>query len=330
MKDTLKVKADQMYELYLQIKKDFKRESDLMVHFASLSTITKDKPYDASMIQRTKAHIKNNTGMFSSYRGSSMFLLSFLLSSEYENPLEKFSVMLEQHDKLKAHGFKESSYIALANYSLLLTCDEYAVESRIQRAYEIYLEMKSNHPWLTSGDDYPLAMLLASSEKPLSTLMKNIEDIYTNLNHNGFSKSNGLQFLSHLLSFGDESLHTKIERCVTIRDTLKESKYRLSSTHYSSLGLITLISKNNIDVVKDVIDTADYLHSIKKYKWLGKEMLVLLSTGLVCSDQIKSLSNDGMLISTALGISLEAVIAAQSAAAIASCTAIYAASSASS
>ncbi len=327
MKSELKNKVDHMLDVYLKVAKDYKWENNLSQHFAALTYVLKNKKFEKEKIEDMKKVIKENTGVFSNYRGYTMFILSMLLCSEYDNPKEEFIKMMDYDKKLKEEGFKNNMYLPIANYALLLTCEEDLIDTRTKKSYEIYLEMKKNHPWLTSGDDYPLCVLLANSEKPLDTSIKDIEECYKYLNENGFSKGNGLQFLSHILSLGDESNSSKANRCVKIYDCLKENKLKIYSTYYASLGLITLISKNTDEAIDDLIDVAQYLNGLKKYKWLGKGMNVLIASAIVCNEYIEDMSNEKDLISTTLGITVEALIAAQTAAIIAGVAASSAAAS---
>ncbi|MCM1988968.1 DUF4003 family protein [Oceanirhabdus seepicola] len=325
MKSELKSKVDNMLDVFIKISKDYKWENNLSQHFAALTYILKNKEFEKEKIDDMKKVIKENTGVFSSYRGNTMFILSMLLCSEYDNPNEKFIKMMDYDKKLKAEGFKNNTYLPIANYALLLTCEEDLIDSRIKKAYEIYCEMKKNHPWLTSGDDYPLCVLLANSDKPIDTNIKNIEDCYKLLNEEGFSKGNGLQFLSHILSIGDEYNSEKVQRCKKIFDSLKENKLRIYSSYYAALGLITLISKDNNEVIQDLIDVAEYLNGLKKYKWLGKGMNVLIASAIVSTEYIEDKTNQKDLIATTLGITVEALIAAQTAAMVATAAASTAA-----
>lgn len=325
MKSELKNKVNHMLEVYMKISKDYKWENNLSQHFAALTYILKNKEFEKENIEDMKIVIKENTGVFSNYRGNTMFILSMLLCSEYDNPKEKFIKMMEYDRKLKEEGFKNNMYLPIANYALVLTCEEDSIDTRIKKAYEIYCEMKKNHPWLTSADDYPLCVLLAGSEKTIDTNIKNIEECYKYLNEEGFSKGNGLQFLSHILSFGDETNSSKVKRCMKIFDSLKENKLRIYSSYYAALGLITLISNDNSDAIQDLIDVAQYLNGLKKYKWLGKGMNILIASAIVSNEYIKDKLNEKDLLTTTLGITVEALIAAQTAAMVAGVTASTAA-----
>ena len=323
MRESLKIKVDNMLELYLDIEKQFKWEHSLLKHFAALTYIQKDRKFDKEKIQNMIKFIKSKTGIFSYYRGTSSFIIAMLLCSEYEKPEDEFSRMMDNEDKLKKAGFKNSMYLPIANYALLITSEDDFVDSKVKQAYELYCEMKKNHPWLTSGDDYALSILLSKYNKSVST----IEEYYKSLNNLGFGKGNGLQLLSHILSFSNEDVKVITERCKKVYDRLKENKLKVYSDFYASLGLVSLLDKEGT-IAEDLVEVALYLNKLKKYKWLGKGMNVLIASALVSQEYINDNKNNNELIQTTLSISIEAIIAAQTSATIAAITASTAAASA--
>lgn len=321
MKELIKTKVDEMLELYLKIEKQFRWQHNLSKHFAALIYTQKNRAFEKEKIDEVMKEIKDNTGIFSPYRGNSVFILAMLLCSEYDNPKEKFLKMLDYHEKLKSAGFKNSTYLPIANYALLITCEEREVENRVKRAYEIYKEMRNNHPWITSGDDYPLTILLAGFNNSIDT----IEEYYKGLNDLGFSKGNGLQLLSHILSFSNEGKEIVIKRCKSIYEKLKDNKLKLYSSFYSAIGIIALLSDENDEIIKELIDAAKYLNGLKKYKWLGKGMNILIASAIVSNAYISEQKEKNNLIEATIGVSIEALIAAQTSAVIAGATAAAAA-----
>lgn len=324
MSTSLKKQADQMLEIFLRINKQFRWQHSLSNHFAALTYMQKNKEFDKENIENVIKVIKKNTGMFSCYRGNSMFILAMLLCSEFSNPEEKFMKMLEYDKKLRGAGFKNNQYLTIANYTLLLTCEDNLIDNRISKAYDIYRKMKENHPWLTSGDDYPLCILMAGFDRSVDT----IEEYYTKLNQEGFSKGNGLQLLSHILSFSSENIDVTVKRCKELYDKLKENKLKIFSNYYAALGLIALLEDNNGIIAEELIELSKYINSLKKYKWLGKGMNVLLASAIVSEKYIKERIEHNSLIDTTVNISIETLIAAQTSAAIAGMTASFAAVSA--
>lgn len=333
MKDNFLKKIDTMQNNYITLEKAFPWEQSLSRHFTALMFAQKDNQnFDVAAIKDMIDLIKNETGLFSIYRGTFKFMLAALLVQKYTNPHEQFKQMLKNHDYLKSAGFKSSSYLPIANYALLITSEndssQLDVSNRAIKAYSIYLKMKENHPWLTSGDDYPLAVLLAEFDNPITK----IELYYNHLAEMGnFYKGGSLQLLSHILSFSDEPVLEVVNRCIKLQTIMKNNKLNVQSSFYSALGLTSLLNDDSGDLVKDFIDVALYLNQLKKYKWLGKGMNILLASALVTGEWIGDAkvkySND-KLMNTAMSVSIETIIAAQTAAAIAAISASTAAASA--
>ncbi|NDI33800.1 DUF4003 family protein [Chengkuizengella sediminis] len=315
MEQPLKTKVDEMLELYLTMEKDFRWENNLSLHFAALTYTQKNNKYVKSSIKSTSEYIKNQTRLFSSFRGN-MFMISMLLCSEFDDPEAQFLKLLSYEKWFKEAGFKNSEYMPITCYALLLTCEENMLQERIRKSFEVFTEMKKNNPWITSGDDYPLCVMLANSDSSVETSIQNIVEVYRALNRQGFRKGNGLQLLSHILSFSDENIQIKSERCKSIFDQLRKNKLKIDSQYYAALGLITLLDDDQHEVVSNLIEVTNYLKGLKKYKWLGRGMNVLLASVIVSKQYIENKKEQNKLIDTTLSISIEALIAAQTAAAV--------------
>ena len=113
--------------------------------------------------------------------------------------LQTLEYMLNNEKILKGIGFKYSTYLPTALYALSSVYEGDDVAGYAEKAMGIYKEMKQSHPFLTSGDDYALAILLAGTDHSPDVL----EDYYQALNGRGFAKSNGLQ-----LDVNFENYHT--------------------------------------------------------------------------------------------------------------------------
>lgn len=332
MEELLKAKLDRLIDLFQEVSSQYKWEGALTNHFTALTYTLNKRNFDKEKIEEVRVHMKKTTGVFSYYRGTSKIILSALLACQYDNPKQEFDKMLKYDKSMKEAGFKNNMYLPIANYALLATCLEECVDIRINKAIEIYREMKNNHPWLTSGDDYPLSILLANSDESVNSIIENMEECYQLLNENGFGKNNGLQFLSHILGFGKEENKVKVLRCKEIFDKLKENKMKVYSSGYAIIGFLAILGEKGHEAVEQVIEVVNILKSTKKYKWLTKETHLYTAAALVSDLYIENMKGQKELMQTAIGISIEALIAAQTVAAIAaaSSTAAMAGASASS
>jgi len=297
-----------------------------MNNLIALSYVMKDKDYNKEEIERVNDYIKQNTGPFSCYRQKSI-LFSALLILNFPDPEAKFDVLLDYENKLKAIGFRSYTYRPVTAYTLLLTCAPKQVDQIIAKAYEIFKEMKKNHPWLTSGDDYPLSVLLAVTQRPVSVLMEEIESIYQELKEAGFHKSNGLQFLSHILSLSREKNKDKAGRCRRLYEYFMEHNLKVYTRNYGSLGLLTLLEDQSDRAAINVVEMSEYLRKERSIRWLGKEALFLTATSLVTFPILEGMKKESLLQTNAF-VTLESLLAAQNAAMLgATCAAVGASSS---
>jgi hypothetical protein len=153
-----------------------------------------------------------------------------------------------------------------------------------------------------------------------------LESYYRALSEVGFAKSNGLQTLSHILAFSTMNMRDMIDRCSHLFQVMKENKLKVTTEYYPAIGLVALLDMDEKVLGEDFVEVATWLKGLKKYKWLGKGMNILLASGIISDYYIQSAKENG-LITTTLSVSIETIIAAQTAAMIASITAASAAAS---
>ena len=321
MKVVYEEKVKKMIQHYEDMRKLFKWENDMVRHLVALTYAMKGKELDPTPIKEMNDYIKRQTGVFSPFRGHMMFALSGLLCANSQTPKKQFEYMLNNEKILKSIGFKHSTYLPTALYALSSVYEGDDVAGYAEKAMGIYKEMKQNHPFLTSGDDYALAILLAGTDHSPDLL----EDYYQALNGRGFTKSNGLQMLSHIMAFSEKNVRDSVDQCERVYNHLKANKLKIYSAYYPAIGLICLLDVDQDKLIDDLVEVAIYLKGQKKYKWLGKGMNLLMASAIITSEYIKEKSGD-MVVDTTVSISIQAIIAAQQAAMIAAITASTAAS----
>lgn len=314
MDHSLMESTEKLINIYNQVDKDYKwKNSSNMNNLIALSHVINDKTYSKVDIDQVDAYIKKKTGPLCCYRQKSI-LFSALLVLSFANPEDRFDTLQDYEQRLKIAGFRSYTYRPVTAYALLLTCEEARVNERIAKAQEIFVQMRRDHPWLTTGDDYPLSVLLSTSDHPVETIMKDIESLYQDLNKVGFNRGNGLQFLSHILSLSPESNGYKAERCKKLYDYFKENKLRIYSNNYGALGLLTLLERRSQEAAQKVVIVCEYLRQDRKIRWLGKETVFLTATALVSTVLLKSILANSNRVDTSSYITIENLIAAQSAA----------------
>ncbi len=321
MEILLKEKADLMVDNFSKLKKGFKWQSALTLHFGAMVHATKGMTVDIENLTKIQNHIKANTSLTSYFRGNNMFILSNLLYFE-EDFTGFFKNMSQVYDLLKKAGFKHSPYLPLAAYTITKEVPMDQWNGRIERMDNLYKNMKKNHFWLTSSDDYVLAAVLATTDLDLQQMDFQIEKCYTLLNQEGFYKCNELQSLSHILAIGEEDSMEKCKRAMKLFSGLKKKKCKLQYTGLSTLGVLTLINQDSDVVINEVKEVYDYIKSKDGYGFwkLTTSMRTFLAANLVSDYYV-----DGMkkgLLQLTLANSINAILIAQQQAMIATaCTA---------
>jgi len=326
MKDTLKYKIDKMDNIYDIVHKQYRWSVDeLSFRFVSFLIALSDKEFNLEQYNDMIKFIKKKSGVFSYHRGTLMHPTAALMLTKYEKPQEAFLMLLENEKIMKEEGFKTSPYLGIAAHALLLTCPPELARERAQKSMEIYKIMKKNHFWLTGSDDYPVAVLLAGEENT-EHMMSEMEVVYENLHRDGFTRSNGLQFLSHLLAFSDGAVSEKITKCKEIYDFFKGKGLRISPTYYGIIGFIALLGKQSTEALNEVLEAYNYLKSASNFKKSYRDMNLLIISALVSNEYVRG-SKQSSITETGINVSIQAAIEAQTAALIAATSAVTIAAS---
>lgn len=256
--------ADQMLENYDVLKKSFRWEQDISKWLNALAYATHKKDLNPDEIKAVMEHAKKETSMFSPFRAYSLFPICGLLNLNNDRPNDVFDNMNSNFDLMKRAGFKQTTYLPVALYTLSMVYHgpDYTGYAE-KKAMDVYKEMRSNHPFLTGGDDYALAILLANEQGKLDR----IEEYYQELKSAGFSVSNGLQMMSHILTFSDSSVGSVVKMCVEIEKTLKSNKLKVYSDYYPAIAIMALIGSANY--TEELIEVAKYLKKNKKNNQSG-------------------------------------------------------------
>jgi hypothetical protein len=320
MKDIIKSKIDRFVDNYESLRGEFKWSADdYSIRLTAFIYELSGRELSVEKIRDLIKHIKDNTGMFSYHRSVQMLPEAALLLTHFEDAKGAFDKLINCEERMKEYGFKSSQYLSISAYSLLITADNEISDTRIGRSMEIYKKMKENHFWLTSSDDYPVSIMLAGEEGTVEEISKKIETLYEALHLEGFHKSNGLQYLSHLLTFNEEETVVKARRCMQIYEKLKANKLKVSSMYYGIIGFLAMLGEDSEQALYDVIEAMDYLGSIKRFKMFYKELNLIFISAIINNLYLESKKSN--LLEAGVHMSVQMLIAAQQAAMIAATSA---------
>ncbi|RWZ52173.1 DUF4003 domain-containing protein [Halobacillus fulvus] len=296
--DRMEQKVEEYLDIFHQMNQQLKWTDDRTLMMAASVYAVHGAGFDVDRYVNLCEHIKEESGFFSHLKSNVRFSVAAVLDVKFEDPEAAFVRFSEAYDKLIDVGFKRSPFTYLAALVLLQT-DQVDAE----RARLVYDSMKSEHPFITTNDDYPLAVLLAERDGDIDTLMDEIEHIYRTLNSHGFWKGNNLQFLSHILSLDETHRpEERINQTLLVYDELKRIGMKPKGMHYPEVGMLALMKQPqqevpHIQTVKDSLDREKHL------KW-HKDVNYKLAVQLVLSEELA-------MMETGLFTSMEVVMQAQ-------------------
>ncbi|WP_243277756.1 DUF4003 family protein [Clostridium yunnanense] len=319
-----------MIDNFHKLKHGFRWEANLVKHFIAMSLAIDNRKTEMENLLRIRDYIRTHTSWISYFRGTNELIFVNLLSGE-ENYADSFSDVQAVYELMKSSGFKSSTYLPMAAYTIAAGSEKAQWNKSIERMTRYYDGMKKNHFWITSADDYVYAAILATTDFDIEETLSKIEKYYDVLSKDGFYKGNSLQTLSHILALSEEDVQENCRRTVALYEKLKGEKCKLRYDALATLGLLALLSTDVDKLVSEIKEVYDYIHSVDGYGFwsLDTSNRTMIAATIVSSYYVDNIKNGILQIS--VGNTIHAIlIAQQQAAAAAACAAAASASSASS
>ncbi|PYY31131.1 DUF4003 family protein [Paenibacillus illinoisensis] len=309
------------------IKKSFKWQNPMMHRLAALLYAGENKTADGEAIRQSHDLMKQNTNLFSVFRGNSAISIAAMLSLTTDQE-SKLADTLHVYDLMKQIKFRSSDFLAVAAYQIAAQAAPDQFQYTVERAKAFYDQMKAKHRFLTGQDDYIFAAMLALSDLDVEFGVARMEQLYRELKPE-FSPGNSLQALTQVLVLGDDNPESSA-RVLALQEAFRKRSIRLDKTYtLSSLGVLSLLPVHQDTLVDQVQETFDWLRDQKGFgAWsITKQELLLFSSALVAVQHVENLRSG--VLTTALSTSITNIIIAQQAA-MASAAAASAAAAASS
>ncbi|MGB8453379.1 MAG: DUF4003 family protein [Anaerocolumna sp.] len=328
--NSLKEKCDLFAENHQALRKNFRWDYAMMHCLGALLYTDAGLPVNVEAIKNSKEIIKNNTGLFSSFKETTFFALATLLSLDTD-PQDLFSRSFKIYGDLKKAGFYGSPYLTLAAFSIAKQSDAADTQPVVDKAKEFYDAMKKKHRFLTSTDDYGYAAMLALTGLSVDQAIREMETCYEYLKDD-FGAGNALQSLTHVLTLGEETADKKCSRAKKIYEKLTQKGCKLSKyKELASLGILVLISEDVDKITEEIKDVYQALTEKKGFgKWsMAKHERTMYAAALATSDHISDFQKDSVAFTMTNSLT-NIVIAQQTAMIIAASSASAAAAASSS
>ena len=296
------------------VRKSFAGQYALTRRMAALLYAREGLPVDCEKIRWCHGIIKENTGIFSTFRGSMVLALSALLSLSTD-PKKMFDDTLRVYKMMKDEKFRASDHLVIAAYEIAAQGDPMRYNDAVVRSRDFYDGMKSNRFLQTGQDDYIYTAMLGLSDLNVAAGTERIDEVYRKLKGE-FWDNNSVQALAQILVLGGSDDDT-VKRVLALRDVLRSQRIKLDRSYtLPSLGILAMLPVD-IDVIVSDIDEAR--KALRAKKWFGSwsiatQELLLFSAAIVAGYYAKNLP-DGALSAT-ISTSIANIIIAQQAAMI--------------
>ena len=305
------------------IKKEFKLHNNLTKRLAALLYAQENKPIDCEAIRQCYTLIKQNTGIFSTFRGNMALCVATFLSLKAD-PQGSFAETLKVYNMLKDVKFHASDYLVVAAYQITAHIEPANYQNAVNRARAFYDGMKARHFFHTGQDDYIYSAMLGLSDLDITTGTEHIEQLYARLKDEFWSK-NSVQALAQVLVLGGSD-DTAANRVLTLRNALKSQKIKLAKTFtLPAMGVLALLPVETDSIVRDINEAKQTLREEKGFGSFSvtSQEILLYAAGIVAGEYTENVKAG--VLTAALSTSITNIIIAQQTAMIAAISASSAA-----
>lgn len=259
MNEVLKKQCQLFIQNRDHLKNHFIWENSAIYPLCASLYIEKELEVDIHKIKVAKELIKEETDLFSNFRGNLLMLFATRLAI-VDEPKEQFERVKKLYELFKIR-FLGSPYLALAAFALVEQVAEEDDKKAVEQTIRVYEKMRKEHPFLTSKEDLSFASLFAISQMSEDEAIVRMEKCYRLLNDQFFS-SNAVQSLTHALAFGEETEEIKCRRVMTLFNRLKENGCKYGTgIELATLGLLALLIKDSEveETIKEILEVNRYL-----------------------------------------------------------------------
>ena len=306
---------------------EFKWNYSMMNLVGALAYSSARKEADPERLKECSEIVRKNSGIFSAFRSTSNVVIVSKMAIS-PDPERYFSELKEIYEKVAKAGswFTDSAYLVQVSMLILDSGARGREDEIIARYQEIYQRMAKIHPILTSSENLAYAVLLAMTGRDVDTIILEMETCYTYLyrENRAPAGANEIQALSEILALTDGDMKEKCDRVVELYNTFKANgvKYGTSYSEFSSLGVLIDIPQERNALVKEILETSDYLKTQKGFgSWSMDNKQRLMFAAMIVGNSYNTGSTAGggsllggsagssILDSTVIGSTISMVIA---------------------
>ena len=296
-------------ELFIQnvggIKNSFIWQEPAAKRLAALIYTMEGKTLDPQGIKEARDLIKEQTGIFSTFRGNLSIYIAAALSLT-QDPKRTLEDVLYVHSLLKGQRFWSSDYLVAAAYEIAIHSprENYAMAASRTRAF--YDEMKSNHRFHIGEDDYIFAAMLALSDLDphqgavkMKLLFQKIKGEFS-----AFISRGSMLHLAQMMALGGST-----PQCVAnishLNRVFRSKKIKLDRTFTLPVfGVLGLLDIDHHTLAQDILDVRDFLRKQKGFGHfsISNDELFLYVVSLVVNGYTQNHGNQAIKASATSGV----------------------------
>ncbi|MEO4052538.1 DUF4003 family protein [Solibacillus sp. CAU 1738] len=242
----------------------------ILIMLASFYT-SRQEEVDVRAFQEVIDAIKEEAHWLSAPRTNSLLQYTYAMHfSKEEDKKAAIREVLQNHKVLRAEKFPNTTYTYIA--ALFFTAQN--TEQQAKNARALYAEMRKQHKFLTSYDDVPVAVMLASDgESDALVRAITMRRYYDELREAKFSQGNQLQTLSQILTIPSTDYNDQlVPYIVKIKETLESNGIKIKTSMYTQLGFLALIGVDQ-QKIQELIALHEAFAKKKYFKWYKNEVL---------------------------------------------------------
>lgn len=268
---------------------------------------------DIEQFMAMNQSLKEETGTFTALTTNVRASLAGLLVANGEASPEAVKRLMSFYQQLIDTKFKRTPYTYFSAYLLLANKEE--PTAVINKAREIYLALKADHPFLTGAEDITSSVMLAQMDTDMTVqeIAEVTEYYFQAFAELKLRKSNGLQFLAATgtLLYGKKQ-KTYIEQVKKILAALDKERIKITELHYSGVGIMAFALEEQKLDGKSLVKMIEELKKLPALRF-NRHLQTAIAISLYIENEMGHMDQqqvEGLMISMNLLIAIEQAVLA--------------------